>query len=170
MIKSIHFELKTTKSDNKSHYLAQATEYEQTLNNLANDLKFKTTTVEETVSFNSASEYSRAAVSKQKESLQSTTRSKQIVENTIQVGNEASSTLNAQTSQMKRIDQGLDDLSNNLKRANQQVKVFVRRMATDKLIMVLFLMVILGIVASIVVPLVKGKVQEGNTISTNAPE
>ena len=62
-----------------------------------------------------------------------------------------------QTNQLENVDKGLDDIESNIKRANKQLRAFVRRMATDKIIIVLFLLVLCGIIAAIVIPIVKKK-------------
>jgi len=90
----------------------------------------------------------------QMESLQSVDRSKRIVEDTINVATETAQTLKSQTEQLERIDKQVDVVDSNLKKAEKQLRVFMRRMATDKLIMSFVCLVVLGILAVIVIAIV----------------
>jgi len=58
--------------------------------------------------------------------MASTDRSKRIVEETIQVGNETAKTLQEQTAQLERIDKQVDVVQSNLQKAEKQIRVFMR--------------------------------------------
>lgn len=62
----------------------------------------------------------------QEESMASAARSKRIVEETIQVGNETNKTLKEQTEQLERIDKQVDVVQSNLQKAEKQIRVFMR--------------------------------------------
>ncbi|CAI5491976.1 unnamed protein product [Closterium sp. Naga37s-1] len=62
---------------------------------------------------------------------QSVLRSKQVVENTINIGAATATTLKGQTEQMERIVDKLDNLEFSLKRTTKLVKALGRQMATD---------------------------------------
>eukprot|EP01118_Nematostelium_gracile_P003554 TRINITY_DN14120_c0_g1_i1.p1 TRINITY_DN14120_c0_g1~~TRINITY_DN14120_c0_g1_i1.p1 ORF type:complete len:226 (+),score=62.22 TRINITY_DN14120_c0_g1_i1:88-765(+) len=65
--------------------------------------------------------------------------------------------LKEQTEQLGRVDEGVDTVAANLKQAEKQLRAFVRRMATDKLIMAFIVLIIIGIIVIIIVTAVKGK-------------
>lgn len=86
----------------------------------------------------------------QQESKASTNRAKQVLQTTIQIGQDTSEALKKQTEQLENVDKTMDLLESNLKRADKQIRIFLRRMATDKVIMGLMLLIVLGIVGAIV--------------------
>lgn len=98
----------------------------------------------------------------QQESLQSTNRAKQVLEHTIQIGTDTSDALKRQTDMLQNVDSNLDAIESNLKRAEKQIRVFLRRMATDKIILALLLLVVLSVVISIVVTVVRNKTTGSN--------
>ena len=51
----------------------------------------------------------------------------------------------------------MEVVDSNVALAEKQLRAFMRRMATDKLIMVMVCLVVLGIIAAIVVAIVKAK-------------
>ncbi|CAI5460654.1 unnamed protein product [Closterium sp. Yama58-4] len=85
---------------------------------------------------------------------QSVLRSKQVVENTINIGAATATTLKGQTEQMERIVDKLDNLEFSLKRTTKLVKALGRQMATDKCILAMLALVILGVIAIIIVKIV----------------
>ncbi|EGG22461.1 hypothetical protein DFA_04588 [Cavenderia fasciculata] len=91
----------------------------------------------------------------QEKDLQATDR---ILEEVIQMNTVGTSTLeemSKQEEQMKRIAKGMDEVDSNLKLAQRQIRVFARKMATDKLIMGLVLLIVIAIVVTIIVSIVK---------------
>jgi|SaaInlStandDraft_6_1057023.scaffolds.fasta_scaffold108127_2 novel plant SNARE len=72
----------------------------------------------------------------QDKSMQSIARSKAILARTEQIGLTTATTLAGQTDQLRRIDSDLDRIESNLALASKQIAQFVRRMATDKIILI----------------------------------
>jgi SNARE protein len=58
----------------------------------------------------------------QDESKASTARTKQVLQTTVQIGSETSETLKHQTEQLGNVDQTMDVIENNLKRADKQIR------------------------------------------------
>lgn len=90
----------------------------------------------------------------QKDSLKSTERSKNIIQETLTVGREANENLAAQTNQLMAIEEGVDRVDGNVRKAGKQIKTFMKRVATDRIIIGLFVLVILAVIASFVIPTV----------------
>ncbi|KAF0911974.1 hypothetical protein E2562_012785 [Oryza meyeriana var. granulata] len=82
-------------------------------------------------------------------------RSKMVVAQTIEGGTQTASALTQQTEQMKRIGNELDSVHFSLKKASQLVKEIGRQVATDKCIMALLFLIVCGVIAIIVVKIVK---------------
>jgi len=86
----------------------------------------------------------------QEQSIASTTRSKQMIEQSKAVGVEAAAKLKQQTEQMRNIDDDIMKVETNLKRADLLLRAFLRRMATDKFVMVFLFLIVVGIVTIII--------------------
>ncbi|OIV93388.1 hypothetical protein TanjilG_24108 [Lupinus angustifolius] len=85
------------------------------------------------------------------ETDQAIERGKKVVQDTVNVGTEASAALKAQTEQMSKIVNELDSIHFSIKKASQLVKDVGRQVATDKCIMALLFLIVVGIVVVIVV-------------------
>ena len=71
---------------------------------------------------------------------------KRQIEESKQVGAETAAKLKGQTEQLKNIDQDIMKVKSNLKRADLLLRAFMRRMATDKIVMVFMCLIFLGII------------------------
>eukprot|EP00744_Colponema_vietnamica_P005720 GILI01008356.1.p1 GENE.GILI01008356.1~~GILI01008356.1.p1 ORF type:complete len:275 (-),score=65.76 GILI01008356.1:200-1024(-) len=63
---------------------------------------------------------------------------------------EATAKLKAQTEQMKKINEDMDQLDSEVERAKKELNAFIRRMMTDKILICFAILVILGIVLVVV--------------------
>ncbi|XP_047085487.1 novel plant SNARE 11-like [Lolium rigidum] len=88
------------------------------------------------------------------ETDQALARSKQTVQETINVGTETAAALKAQTEQMSRVVNELDSIHFSLKKASKLVKEIGRQVATDKCIMALLFLIVAGVIAVIIVKIV----------------
>lgn len=88
------------------------------------------------------------------ETDQAIERSKKVVQDTVNVGTETAAALKAQTEQMSRIVNELDSIHFSIKKASQLVKEIGRQVATDKCIMALLFLIVVGVIAIIIVKLV----------------
>lgn len=86
----------------------------------------------------------------QDQTLASTARSKKMIEDSRSVGIETAQKLKAQTEQLRNIDEDIMKVESNLKRADLLIRAFLRRMATDKFIMVFMFLIVVGIITIIV--------------------
>ncbi|OMO70108.1 putative plant SNARE 11-like protein [Corchorus capsularis] len=73
---------------------------------------------------------------------------------TVDVGTETAAALKAQTEQMSRIVNELDSIHFSIKKASKLVKEIGRQVATDKCIMALLFLIVIGVIAIIIVKLV----------------
>jgi SNARE protein len=106
----------------------------------------------------------QVAAEVQTESKQSTARTQQVLQHTIDLGQTTAATLKNQTEQLQNVDTQLDTLESNLRRADKQIRIFLRRMATDRVVMGLVALVILGVIGAIVAAVVRAR-QNGTTVS-----
>lgn len=88
------------------------------------------------------------------ETDQAIDRGKKIVQDTIGVGTETAAALKAQTEQMDRIVNELDSIHFSIKKASKLVKEIGRQVATDKCIMALLFIIVIGVIAIIIVKIV----------------
>jgi SNARE protein len=90
-----------------------------------------------------------------KESDESLIRSEKIVAQTIEVGTKTAETLHDQTKQLERVVDDLDQIHFSLKKASKVIRDITRQIATDKCIMGLVMLMVLGIVVVIVMHILK---------------
>lgn len=88
------------------------------------------------------------------ETDQAIERSKQVVQQTVEVGTQTAATLKGQTEQMGRIVNELDTIQFSIKKASQLVKEIGRQVATDKCIMLFLFLIVCGVIAIIIVKIV----------------
>ncbi|KAJ1619892.1 hypothetical protein T492DRAFT_1082129 [Pavlovales sp. CCMP2436] len=105
----------------------------------------------------------------QEQSLASTARSKRLIEESRSVGVETATKLHTQTEQLRNIDEDIMKVESNLKRADMLIRAFLRRMATDKFIMVFMFLIVIGILTIIIYKAVnpKGAAKIGFNVSNN---
>ncbi|XP_059442711.1 novel plant SNARE 11 [Corylus avellana] len=96
-------------------------------------------------------------------------RSKKVVLDTVNVGTETAASLKAQTEQMSRIVNELDSIHFSIKKASQLVKELGRQVATDKCIMALLFLIVIGVIAIIIVKLVNPNNKDIRDIPGLAP-
>ncbi|KVH95260.1 Target SNARE coiled-coil domain-containing protein [Cynara cardunculus var. scolymus] len=77
-----------------------------------------------------------------------------VVHDTVNVGTETAAALKAQTEQMSRIVNELDSIHFSIKKASQLVKEIGRQVATDRCIMALLFLIVVGVISIIIVKLV----------------
>jgi len=96
----------------------------------------------------------RDTFAKWNESMEILERIERVADDTQAVGTAALEKLNLQTEQLRAIDQGLDDLQSNIKRARTEIASFARGVARQKCIFIVIigvcLMVLLIVIAVIV--------------------
>ncbi|XP_061343961.1 novel plant SNARE 11-like [Gastrolobium bilobum] len=103
------------------------------------------------------------------ETDQAIERGKKIVLETIDVGTETAAALKAQTEQMSRVVNDLDSIHFSLKKASQLVKEIGRQVATDKCIMALLFLIVIGVIAIIIIKLVHPENKDIRDIPGLAP-
>eukprot|EP00760_Papus_ankaliazontas_P037688 PhM_4_TR8696/c0_g1_i1/m.61612 len=103
----------------------------------------------------------------QNSALESLKRSEAITTDTERIGAEAATDLRQQTEQIKQINEKLDELESHVQRAQRELNAFIRRMATDKLILAFALLIVICIIAGIAMKLTKGK--DDSTAATPVP-
>ncbi|KAK4803349.1 hypothetical protein SAY86_001552 [Trapa natans] len=103
------------------------------------------------------------------ETDQAIERSKKTVHDTINVGTETAAALKAQTEQMSRIVNELDSIHFSIKKASKLVKEIGRQVATDKCIMSLLFLIVIGVIAIIIVKLVNPNNKDIRDIPGLAP-
>ncbi|GFR50445.1 hypothetical protein Agub_g12666 [Astrephomene gubernaculifera] len=99
-----------------------------------------------------------------KETDEALNRAQRIVEDTKEVGRQVAATVGEQTKKMEDIMDKLNDMEFTMKKASKVIRDITRGLLTDKCIAFLLLLVVVGVVAIIVVKIIKPnhkKVVEG---------
>ncbi|KAI8100614.1 Plant SNARE 12 [Picochlorum sp. SENEW3] len=84
------------------------------------------------------------------ETDESLLRSERVVNDTIAIGAQTAETLQTQGNQLNKISNDLDEIHFSMKKARQVIRDLARRLATDRCIMFVLLLVIIGIVVIVV--------------------
>ncbi|KAG1360913.1 putative plant SNARE 12 [Cocos nucifera] len=103
------------------------------------------------------------------ETDQAIERSKKVVEDTVNVGAETAAALKAQTEQMNRIVNELDSIHFSIKKASQLVKEIGRSIVTDRCIMAMLFLIVIGVIAIIIVKIVNPRNKDIRDIPGFAP-
>ncbi|KAJ3336672.1 putative plant SNARE 11 [Gonapodya sp. JEL0774] len=144
-------------------------DYEEQLRQLQKDVEWAETSAErddlgqKPLDQMNAREMTQTGIGIQGKSLASTARTKHVIEETIHIGMDVNEALKRQTEEIKKIDDAMDQVGSNLKRAEKQLRVFMRRLATDKIFMALIFLIVLGILGAILVNFLKPKVEAAVT-------
>lgn len=104
-----------------------------------------------------AKQVAQQALQVQEKSQIATGRIKQALEQTIEIGTVTASELKRQGEQIKNVQNNVNIVDNNIKRANKQLKVFMRRLATDKIFIVFIFLIVIGIILAIVLYVLKDR-------------
>jgi SNARE protein len=107
----------------------------------------------------------------QDESLASLQRSAQTVEITKKVGQDTAEELAAQTARLQKVDDTLAKTLEGLERAKHEARMFLRRQATDKLVLMLLFLIVLAVAGCIIFAAINPNsglnVPDGLTNTTN---
>ncbi|KAK1374899.1 putative plant SNARE 11 [Heracleum sosnowskyi] len=103
------------------------------------------------------------------ETDQTIERSKQVLAETVEVGTETAATLKAQTEQMDRIVNELDSINFSIKKASKLVKEHGRQIATDRCIVFMLFLIVLGVIAIFIVKLVSPNNEDIQDVPGLAP-
>merc|ERR550514_1964938 len=90
------------------------------------------------------------AQSIQQDDKKAARRMLKMVTNTEEIAANTMETMQGQTDQLARIHQDLEEMDDTLKLASAQIRKFLRKQATDKVIMAFLFMIIIGIVVALV--------------------
>ncbi|TPX49374.1 hypothetical protein SeMB42_g01821 [Synchytrium endobioticum] len=155
--RSILIEIRDLSADSAAKWNERATEYANRMTKFQQDIEWAEKSADQenmikpkTIEQMTAREVTTQALQVQEESLAATNRTRAVVEQTIQMGGTINEELKRQTEQIQNIDADVDQVENNLKRADKQLRVLIRRMATDKIFILMILLVVVGILLAIV--------------------
>lgn len=156
VLQSFKVEMRELPRDQNEIYNLKAKEHHETLQKLQGDLKWAKTendrgalgvrNVDEMTSV----EIIQEAAKVQDSSLGAVGRMKAQIADTKQIGNETAAQLKAQTEQLKQIDQDIMKVQGNLNRADLLLRAFMRRMMTDKIVMVFMCLIFCGVIGIVV--------------------
>ncbi|KXS11600.1 hypothetical protein M427DRAFT_114811 [Gonapodya prolifera JEL478] len=165
VLRSLTVESRGLPPEQKMSWDTKTRDYEEQVRQLQKDVEWAETSAErddlgqKPMEQMNAREMTQAGIGIQGKSLASTARTKHVIEETINIGMEVNEALKRQTEEIKKIDDGMDQVGSNLKRAEKQLRVYMRRLATDKIFMVLIFLIVLGILGAILVNFLKPKVE-----------
>ncbi|KAJ3091892.1 hypothetical protein HK102_012814 [Quaeritorhiza haematococci] len=157
-------EIRDLNDDEKEQqWSKKAREYEDRIAKLLNDVQWAETSAEvdaqkqpvQNIDNMTAKQMTTQALAVQEKTQESVMRAKQVLEETIEIGTAVNQELKSQGEQMGKIQQDVEQVETNLKRANKQLRVFMRRMATDKIFILFIFLIVVGIIVAIVLFVLK---------------
>ncbi|KAJ3033440.1 hypothetical protein HDV00_006347 [Rhizophlyctis rosea] len=163
LLKSLRREIEDLPSDDGAKWSLKATDYEKQIAKLTQDVGWAETSAErddikrKAVDDMSAKEMTSAAIQIQEQTQQSAFRARQLVEETIEMGLAVNQELKKQGEQITTIGENVETIESNLKRADKQMRVIMRRLATDKIFILFIFLIVLLIIAAIVLVALRQK-------------
>ncbi|KAI9209834.1 uncharacterized protein BJ171DRAFT_557508 [Polychytrium aggregatum] len=160
--RSIMVEIRQLPAEQAEEWKTKAGSYDTLMSKLAQDIEWAETSAakddkKKAVDDMTTKEITQQAMALQEKTHQSATNALRRVEETIQVAVETSTEIKRQGEQINKISDDVDQVEDNLRRADKQLKAFIRRMATDKIFMVFIFLIVIGIIAAIVLYVLKSK-------------
>ncbi|KYQ94258.1 hypothetical protein DLAC_04555 [Tieghemostelium lacteum] len=164
VIKSYRVEFRTLPKTDQIPFQTKTNEMEEQVKKLENDLNWSEKQSEnggngtpqgESTMQKEFQDTMSLATKIQKEDISKTENILKDVEQINMLGAQTLEEMKVQDEQLNRIDKGLNEVDSNLKLAQRQIRVFARKMATDKLILGLILLIVIAIVITIIFSIVK---------------
>lgn len=166
VLRSILVEIRDLPDEKVPDWETRAKDYETQIARLLQDVEWSENSArgdaasgskKKTVDEMTAKELTTQAIELQQDTKAATSRIIQVVEETQQIGAAAADELKHQGDQIKNIAEGIEQVESNLKRADKQLRVFMRRMATDKIFLLFIFLIVIGIIVAIVLYILKKK-------------
>lgn len=177
---SFRVELRDLQRDSLKEFEAKGREHSQNITKLGTDLQSAKSALErgdllegkeapkpvdlETASTKQVIDHGKAIQAKSSESLG---RAAKLVNQSEAVGAETAARLKEQTEKMKGIYSNVDKIESDLQRADKIMRAFMRRMATDKLVLCFILLIIAGIITIVAYKATQGS--EAGTAPSPTP-
>ncbi|KAJ3346260.1 hypothetical protein HDU83_003258 [Entophlyctis luteolus] len=170
--RTILVELREIPKDQSAGWEAKARDYETQIAQLTQDVDWAETTAKtgdtgqkkRTVDDMTTKEITQQAMVVQDQTKDATERIIRNIQQTEAVGDvalviavEVNDELHKQGEQLQNVKEGLVSVESNLKRADKQLRVFMRRLSTDKVFLLFIFLTVIGIVVAIVLYILKQK-------------
>ncbi|EGC38842.1 hypothetical protein DICPUDRAFT_75576 [Dictyostelium purpureum] len=170
ILRSYKLDFRELPKGDQKPFQEKANEYEEKLKKLENDLNWAErddgsgSPAAATVQSNGVqtqneetTQILNQAKNIQKKDLDAVRRIEMDVANMNQAGTSTLEEMAVQEEQMKRIQKDMEEVDSNLKLATRQMRAFARKMATDKIIMGLILLIVIAIIFVIIYTIVRPK-------------
>jgi len=160
VLHSFKVELRDLARDRTAEFDIKAREFNQRVQTMQGELQHAKQEAEraqvgvKTLDEMTTQEVLQEAGKVQDQSLGALSRMKQQIAQTKEVGATTAVQLKAQTEQLKNIDTDIMKVKSNLTRADLLVRAFMRKIMTDKIIMIFMCLIFLGVIVIVVYKLV----------------
>ncbi|KAI8907333.1 hypothetical protein EDD86DRAFT_255692 [Gorgonomyces haynaldii] len=160
--RSILAEIRGLQGSEKTEWEKKAKGYEERLGKLSQDVEWAETTNQDkeqtkkkTIDEMTAIDMTRQALQTQEQTQQATGRAKKALEETLQIAGQVQLEVKKQGEKINEIEEGLEQVESNLKRADKQMRIFLRRLAGDKIFLLMIMLIVVGIVLAIAFSILK---------------
>ncbi|KAJ3139125.1 hypothetical protein HK100_011823 [Physocladia obscura] len=162
--RTILVEIRELPKDQTGDWDAKAKQYETEIGQLLQDVEWAETTAKSndpggvkkpTIDEMTTKEVTKQAMMVQNETKGATERILRNIDQTTALAVDVNTELVRQGEQLHNVKEGLDSVESNLKRADKQLRVFMRRMSTDKIFLLFIFLITIGLVVAIVLYILK---------------
>ncbi|KAJ3287388.1 hypothetical protein HK104_008638 [Borealophlyctis nickersoniae] len=163
VLRGIHQEIRDLSPDQALQWDKKAKDYDAQIGKLGQDVDWAETSAERDdikrkgVDDMTTKEITQTAIQIQSQTVEAAQRARRVAEETIEMGNAIHSEIIKQGEQMGKIQEDVEQVESNLKRAEKQLRVFMRRLATDKIFLVFIFLIVILVIAAIVLVALRQK-------------
>lgn len=161
VFKSLKVELRDLPKSEAEPYQKKVKQYNDDINKFIQDLTWisdkealvegsTTTTTPQQMDAMTTAQLLEKGQKVQEKSLDSLGHTLQTIDSTKEVGSATAQKLHEQTEQLVKVGEQVDEMQSYLDQANKELRSFVRRIATDKIILGLICIIVVGIIVIIV--------------------
>nr|KAJ3420014.1 hypothetical protein HK105_006217 [Polyrhizophydium stewartii] len=165
--RSIVVEVRGLSGSTQTEWEAKARGYDERLGKLAQDIEWAETTNtaagggepqrKKNMDEMTAIEMTKQALMIQDKTQESTARTQKVLDETINIGIAVNTELKDQGEKIRKIEEDVERVESNLRRADKQIRIFIRRMANDRIFILLILLMVVGVILAIVFTILKKK-------------
>lgn len=161
--RSILVEIRDLPEKKVEEWEKKAKEFESVISKIAQDINWAETTAErddvkkKNVDDMNTQEVQQQAMQLQEKTQESAANARMRLEETINIGTQVQVDLVKQGEQLAKIADDVDHVEDNLKRADVQLRAYLRRLATDKIFIVVLLLIVIAVIIAIVGAVLKSQ-------------
>ncbi|KAI8894473.1 hypothetical protein BC833DRAFT_623931 [Globomyces pollinis-pini] len=162
VLRSIQVEIRGLSGD-KGEWESKAKGYEEKVGKLSQDIEWaertnsggKDDAKPKHIDEMATGEITKMAMATQDKTQESAARAKKALDETLQIANATNAELKKQGEKIKEMEEGVEQVETNLKRADKQIRIFIRRMSSDKLFLMMVVLMVVCVLGALIIYILK---------------